>query len=70
MDHDEMVELLESLETAKDVLVGSEHNVALGRDVDPADAKLWKAARTFVKAWRKIAVDEVERAIAAKARGA
>jgi hypothetical protein len=58
--HDEMIDLLESLDNARDVLLGSEHSVAMGRPLLPEDLKLWKALRRFVGEWRNIA-EEVSR---------
>jgi hypothetical protein len=63
MKHDEMVDLLDSLENAKDALLGIEHSKAMGYNVSATERRLFSALKRFIKEWRGISVETVERMI-------
>jgi hypothetical protein len=63
MKHDEMVDLLDSLENAKEALMGIEHSKAMGCKISATERRLFAACKRFIKEWRGISVETVERMI-------
>lgn len=66
MKHDEMVDLLDSLENAKDALMGIEHAKAVGHQISNLDMRLFVALRKFIASWRSVSTDTVKAIVGEK----